>query len=129
MCLGDIRFLPLIRSRAFNVDVTTAYTELVPRNQVRVGLFIPSVNNNVGRANPIVAPGDSLQGFAFSNDAEVGPGLIVTWKDWGDLVQHSWFLTLTTATTIVVFEAVVPAEVMQEIRRMGLHSEFALKVS
>lgn len=128
MCLGDIRFLPFIRSRIVSIDVTTTFTELLPVNTVRVGLFVPSIDFVVGRMAPFAAPSQITEGYIFSNDSQLPSIGSLTWKDWGDIIQANWFFRSASAQTINVIESVVPAEIMQKIRKLGNESlEFSLR--
>lgn len=124
MCLSDLKFVPYIRSRSLPIAITTNYTELLPRNHLRVGLFVPSVNNMIGRMSPLVAPVNTAQGFSFSNDQEIHDGRHIRWEEWGDLVQANWFFTLSIATTVTIFESLVPSDVMEEIRKLRLTPDF-----
>ena len=118
MCLGDIRFMPLVRTVNRTLTVPTVWDVLLEANPNRAAVILasPDVNQYTfwfGRAPSVNLTGvrqfSTFQGkFTF------------TYQEFGDMVQQDVFADGNGVTTIDVIELIAPEWVFSKLRQAAL---------
>lgn len=124
MCLGDVRFMPHVKWSFRFFENPANPTRIFNANPYRVGLMFPGSTAQGIRVAPAGSQVTGLAwgqttGFILGTTTNGYQGMLITYRDYGDLTTLAWDSSFSGAGQYIFGEAVVPSWVMNELHRLA----------